>query len=69
MACEALQLLERSTKLLRLLSPESQKWWKKHKQADAQRQEREDQEKRDKFNRQKALNKLTPAERKLLAVD
>ena len=50
------------------MSLELQMWWRDHLNADEQRLEREAIQKADARTRQRALSKLTLAERKLLGV-
>lgn len=65
--CRRLCLL--SDDAVRELSLELQMWWRDHKKADADRLERELAEKRDAAERQAAIAKLTPHERKLLGLE
>lgn len=51
------------------LSLEMQIWWRDHKKADAQRVEKELADKKTEENRQAAIAKLTPYERKLLKIE
>lgn len=62
------KLKEMSPKKIKSLSLEMQTWWRDHQAADAARIKQEKQEAREKKEREAAVAKLTPRERKLLGV-
>ena len=63
--CELCQVLEESGIAL---TPSAARWWKKHKDRDRKRVEKEVAAQKERKKIKDALEKLTPYERKLLGV-
>jgi len=71
-ACQAMELIEKSDPTLNGMNKEAKSWYEKHKKADAARIEKENKEKAKKEEankmRKTALAKLTPEEIKAFGI-
>jgi hypothetical protein len=65
-ACTVLRKM--NPEQLRSLDPETQRWWASHQAEDKKREAREQAQRERLVLKEKALSKLTPAERKALGI-